>query len=77
MNTKNQNESDDRYEELFLQFAHRAERWIAGALVGCAIALAASQLMLLNSRIRYVLVKVEQLEGLPYSMSRLQAAEGK
>ncbi|MFB0841888.1 hypothetical protein [Paenibacillus oleatilyticus] len=77
MNTKNQNESDDRYEELFLQFAQRMERWIAWALAGCAIALVASQLLLLNPRIRYVLVKVEQLEGLPYSMSRLQTAEGK
>ncbi|KZE77211.1 hypothetical protein AV654_21765 [Paenibacillus elgii] len=77
MNTKNQNESDARYEELFLQFAHRVERWIAWALAGCAIALVASQLLLLNPRVRYDLVKVEQLEGLPYPMSRLQAAEGK
>ncbi|MCP3772478.1 hypothetical protein NLX71_03990 [Paenibacillus sp. MZ04-78.2] len=77
MNTKNQNEADGRYEELFLQFAHRAERWISWALAGCAIALVFSQLLLLNPRIRYALVKVEQLEGLPYSISLLRTTEGK
>ncbi|AFC29869.1 hypothetical protein [Paenibacillus mucilaginosus] len=63
---RQEREEADEYEELFLGVAGRVEKMAVAVLVVLLSLLLASQLLLQNPRIRYLLVRVEQLEGTPY-----------
>ncbi|MBP1155238.1 MULTISPECIES: hypothetical protein [unclassified Paenibacillus] len=60
-------EAENRYEDLFLRFTNRVEKAIGFVLLVLLLALVLSQLLLQHPQIRYLMVKVERLEGNPYS----------
>ncbi|MCZ8512915.1 hypothetical protein O9H85_10890 [Paenibacillus filicis] len=59
-------ESADGYEDMFITFSGRVEKILAVLVLGALAALVLSQLLLQSPHLRYLLVKVEQLEGKPY-----------
>ncbi|WP_426453535.1 hypothetical protein ACP26L_14640 [Paenibacillus sp. S-38] len=63
---RQEREEADEYEELFLGVAGRVEKMAVAVLLVLLSLLVATQLLLQNPRIRYLLVRVEQLEGTPY-----------
>lgn len=67
MEPNERTKSGRRYEDLFLRFTSRAEKAIACVLLVLFLALLLSQLLLQHPQIRYLMVKVERLEGNPYS----------
>lgn len=67
MEHKNHNESESKYESLFLLFTTRVEKALTVIVFILMFAVAVSQMMLPYPQIRYLLVKVERLEGNPYS----------
>ncbi|ULL15544.1 hypothetical protein DVH26_14470 [Paenibacillus sp. H1-7] len=60
-------EKENGYEDLFLQFSSIFERWVKRVLLVLVSLLILSQLLLQVPFLRYYMVKVEQLEGVPYS----------
>lgn len=63
MNSDRREEQPESYEELFILFSSRAERLILAVLLALLAGLILSQSLLQRPSIRYLLVKVEQLEG--------------
>ncbi|UQZ81949.1 hypothetical protein SK3146_01106 [Paenibacillus konkukensis] len=61
--------ASDRYEDLFLIFSSIIEMWAKRILILLLCLLVASQLLLQVPFLRYYMVKVEQLEGIPFSRS--------
>ncbi|MCZ8520561.1 MULTISPECIES: hypothetical protein [Paenibacillus] len=55
------------YEERFLGVAERVEKMTVAVLLVLLALLLAAQLLLQHPRIRYWVVRVEQLEGIPYA----------
>ncbi|MEI7024574.1 hypothetical protein [Paenibacillus sp. y28] len=55
-----------QYEQLFLYFSSRWERWLIRAAVVLVSLLVFFQLLLQWEPLRHALVKVERLEGEPY-----------
>lgn len=60
-------EKECGYEDLFLQFSSIFERWVTRVLLLLVSLLILSQVLLQVPLLRYYMVKVEQLEGVPYS----------
>ncbi|CAG7641421.1 hypothetical protein ACFQI7_11735 [Paenibacillus allorhizosphaerae] len=69
MDRNRHRQADDGYEELFIAFGRKVEKWLFAAIAILLFALVISQLMLQNPRLRYLIVKVEQLEGNRYDSS--------
>lgn len=67
MERKEHNEAASKYEDLFLLFTKRVEKVLTVVLLMLMFALVVSQLLLQHPQIRYLLVRVERLEGNPYS----------
>jgi hypothetical protein len=67
MSPKNQRSEGSRYEDLFVAFSQRVEKIIAVLLAVMLAALLVSQALLLIPGIRQRIVKVERLEGFPYT----------
>lgn len=65
--------SDDaaavQYEELFVRWSNRWERWIRLAIVSFLILLLLTQALLQWPQFRKAAVKVERLEGEPYTQT--------
>ncbi|GAA4844053.1 hypothetical protein GCM10023310_22520 [Paenibacillus vulneris] len=61
---------EPEYEEQFVLFSALVEKWMKRALYVLISLLVAMQLLLQIPGLRYYLVKVEQLEGIPYDHSR-------
>ncbi|MCS7462444.1 hypothetical protein N0M98_20185 [Paenibacillus doosanensis] len=61
--------ASDRYEDLFLIFSSIIEMWAKRILILLLCLLVASQLLLQVPFLRYYMVKVEQLEGIPFLRS--------
>jgi hypothetical protein len=53
----------EQYNERFIRFAERVERWLIRLIVASVILMAISQLLLTNDAIRYRLSKVDRAEG--------------
>jgi hypothetical protein len=66
------NEKEPEYEELFALFSDGAERVMIRAAAVLALLLIAVQLALLVPVIRDTLVRVERLEGVPFSSQKQQ-----
>ena len=64
-----QRQAEDGYEELFIAFGRKVERWLITAIAILLLALVVSQLLLQNPQLRYRIVKVEQMEGVRYDAS--------
>lgn len=56
----------DPYIESFLDFSSRVERGLKKLLLYLLLLLIAVQLLLQFPKVRHVLTRVEQLEGIPY-----------
>lgn len=56
----------ESYEELFIRFSRKVERWIVRLVVGILILLIVVQALMQFSAIRFWLSEVEQLEGKEY-----------
>ncbi|WP_284640277.1 hypothetical protein [Paenibacillus silviterrae] len=65
------------YEDLFIRFSARVEKVLIILVSALLCALMLSQLLLQHPQIRYVMVKVEQLEGKLYSESKALGSDGK
>lgn len=64
-----QEESDQvqsGYEDLFICFSKLVEKWFLRSLAVLLSLLIVSQLLMQIPELRYYLVKIEQLEGVPY-----------
>nr|WP_192704981.1 hypothetical protein [Paenibacillus sp. OAS669] len=61
---------EPEYEEQFVLFSAFVEKWMKRALYVLLSLLIAVQLLLQIPGLRYYLVIVEQLEGIPYDHSR-------
>lgn len=72
MQRKNRDDASKRYEDLFLLFTEKVEKALTVALIILLLALVVSQMLLKHPQIRYLLVKVEQLEGNPYSAASVE-----
>lgn len=59
--------SGDSYEELFAEFSDRAEKWMIRIAKALAVLLVVVQLVLLHPGVRHLLVRVERLEGDPFT----------
>jgi len=59
--------NENRYEDLFLRFSPLLERWFKRILLVLVSLLIVCQLLLQVPFLRYHLVRVERLEGVPYS----------
>jgi uncharacterized membrane protein len=55
------------YEDLFIVLSSIVEKWFIRTLLLLALLLLISQTLLQFPMIRYFLVQVEQLEGVPFS----------
>ncbi|TVY11589.1 DUF5359 family protein [Paenibacillus cremeus] len=75
MEQEKQKKREASYEELFLIFGKRVEKVLAVMVILLFVALMAAQLLLQNAHVRYLLVKVEQLEGNPYRADGSKAME--
>lgn len=58
-----------RYARTFALFSSKVEKALVGAAVVLLAALVLAQLLLQNPKIRYLLVEVERMEGIPYARS--------
>ncbi|WP_028548691.1 hypothetical protein [Paenibacillus sp. UNC451MF] len=57
---------EPRYEDLFVALSAFVEKWMKRTLLILLAMLVVTQLLLQIPSLRYYLVKVEQLEGIPY-----------
>lgn len=69
MRRKNHENANLRYEDLFLLFSMRVEKVLKMILLTMLVALIVFQAALQIPSIRHWLVKVERLEGNPYTSS--------
>ncbi|WP_019534084.1 hypothetical protein [Paenibacillus ginsengihumi] len=58
-----------RYARAFALFSSKVEKMLIRAAVVLLTALVLAQLLLQNPKIRYLLVEVERMEGIPYTRS--------
>lgn len=70
MDDKKQEKKDSSYEDLFVLFSAPVEKWMKRVLYILLSLLIVAQLLLQIPGVRYYLVKVEQLEGIPYDSSK-------
>jgi hypothetical protein len=70
MNDNGDLDERSRYEDLFVRFSSMVERWFVRLLFGLLALLLVCQLLLQFPEIRYRLVKVEQIEGVPLNRYR-------
>jgi hypothetical protein len=71
----NEKQQQDDYVNLFLRVANVIEGMLIKGLIVLFVMLLFTQMLLQVPSIRYALVKVEQLEGVPYSYSHMQVRE--
>lgn len=61
------NKKEESYEELFVRFSRKVERWMVRLLIGLLILLFIVQALMQFPGIRLWLSEVEQLEGKEYN----------
>jgi hypothetical protein len=60
------------YEEIFMLFSNKIEKWILKIIAGLIILLILSQGALQIPQFRFVLSKIEKMEGTPYSITEFR-----
>lgn len=70
MSGRPREKDDSGYEDLFVLLSGFVEKWLKRALYVLLSLLIVFQLLLQIPALRYYLVKVEQMEGIPYNHSK-------
>ncbi|WP_282935654.1 hypothetical protein [Paenibacillus sp. RC67] len=70
MSGRPREKNDSEYDDLFVRFSGFVEKWLKRALYVLLSFLIVFQLLLQIPALRYYLVKVEQMEGIPYNHSK-------
>jgi hypothetical protein len=65
--SENDRENETEYENAFLEFSGKVERFLRKAALVAAVALVIAQTVLQFSAVRYRLVQVERMEGVPFT----------